>query len=132
MPFGHQKKLRAGKESEVLGDLRLIQSQHIGAIIKLRLDAIEAPGLYAPGLLARHMVSQPVARAVCDVETKNVLRVVFDSVPAGRPDGQREVQARRFDVLNIRRDVKEPGFDARNLNRVIDTKVIGLTLRAGR
>src|SRR5688572_26823905 len=118
--FGHQEKLCAREESEVLGNLCLIQSQHIGAIIKLRLDSIKALRLNAPGLLARHLMPDPVARAVGNVKAQDVLSVVFNRVPAGRPYRQREVQARLFDVLYVGCHVKKLLLDAGNFNRVIN------------
>ena len=110
MPFGHQEQLDAGEEGKIFGDLRLIEREDVGAIIELDFNPVNAFGVDAPRLLAGHYGLQPRALRIGDGEAQNVLGVILNRVPAGRPGRQLQAQLIFMDVLHVSGDVKEMLF----------------------
>jgi hypothetical protein len=98
----------------------LIEAEHVRAIVEFNFDAVESRRRDAPRLLARHRVRQTPPARVLDLEAQDVLPVVFDRVPAGRPRREREIEARLAYVSHVRRHVKELVFDALDFHRVIN------------
>jgi len=65
---------------------------------------------------------KPVALGVSDLESKNVLKIVLDRIPTGRPRGKRKLEPRLIDVLDVRGYAKELFLDACDANGVVDSK----------
>lgn len=132
MTCGHNEQLGAGEESELACDLRLIQSKNVGSIIEFDFDGVETLGFDSPCLFMNHLGLEPSTVCAGDLEPENILEIVLDGVPAGRPRRKRKLKTRFPDVLYIGGDVKEMAFDARDRNGVIDVKSVAPFRISGR
>jgi hypothetical protein len=132
MTLGHQKELRAGEERIVRRDARLIRRQHGRPVVELDGDARDPFRVDSPRLLPHLRRPQLAAAWFGDPEAKDVLRVVLDHVPAGRPDRQREIERRLVDVPDVGRHVKELARDVGDLDCVLDRETSILRHRGRR
>ena len=120
MTLRHQEELRAREERVVRRDPRLIRGEHVRQVIEIDGDTRDPPRLDSPGLLAHQRRPQLPAARRGDSETKNVLRIVLNHIPAWRPYRQREIKRRLVDVPDVCGDVKELTRDIGDLDRVLD------------
>src|SRR6185436_19342397 len=77
-----------------------------------------------------HLGLEPFTVCVGYLEPQNVLEIVLDGVPAGRPCRTGNIKARFFDIFYVGSDVKQMAFDAGDRDGVIDTESVA-PLRAG-
>src|SRR6266851_1774230 len=94
----HNEQLSAGEESEVAGELRLIQSKNVGSVVEFDFDGVETLRFDSPGLFVNHLWLKPFAVCVGDLEPEDVLEVILDGVPARRPCRKRKLKMGIFDV----------------------------------
>ena len=120
MTLRHQEELRAGEERIVWRNARLIRGENSRTVIELDGDAREPSRIDSPGLLAHPRRPQLLAARFSDSKPRDVLRVVLDHVPAGRPDRQRELERRLVDVPDVGGHVKELTRDVGDLDRILD------------
>ena len=120
MTLGQEVQLRAGEERVVGRDARLIRGEDVRQVIEFDGDARDPLRVDAPGLLTDLRGPQLAAVRLGDPEAKDVLRVVLDHVPAGRPDRQRQLERRLVDVPDVGGHVKELARDVGDLDRVLD------------
>src|SRR5262249_2351657 len=94
--------------------------ENVRKVVELDGDARDPFRVDSPGLLPHLRRPQLAAAWFGDPEAKDVLRVILNHVPAGRPDRQRELERRLIDVADVGRHVKELARDVCDLDRVLD------------
>lgn len=131
MTFGQKEKLGAGEEFVIRCDPRLIRGENGRVVIELEGDTRDPSCVDSPGLLAHKRRPQLAAARVGDSKAMEVLRVVFDHVPAGRPDRQRELERRLVDVPDVGSHVKKLTRDVGDPDRILDLKPSALRRHSG-
>src|SRR5215813_1329552 len=106
MTFSLKEQLDSRKECKIIRDLCLIQGENSRAIVVVDLYFPDSPSSNVPGLLPGHCVRENLSRCIRDAKLQDILEIVLNRVPAGRPCRQTQIKPWLIYVLDDRRNMK--------------------------